>query len=504
LAGSELADILNDDPGRTDDLVDDLRRDTGISLKVEYSGSLVGADRITRQGGGYDLAWFASDTYLSAATSFEKRPELIRESVSIMSSPVVLGIRHTVARELGWGDRSVIPWETLRDAAADRKFQYALAAPFESNSGFSTLWAASTHFGETGDRPWVHMANLLKAESSLRASSTRFLADQLQKQPEQANAIFTYESEVERLGDDFITVYPKSTVYADYPIVRLGNDKTAAFARLTGWLRQAEVQERIQAQTLRRPVVENVQRDERLTIEPVKVDLPSTFDDINAVIDRFLQGSGRPPSRTIYLIDASKSMTNDEKQQSLCAAFTSLTGNDPSVSGLFTRFRPAEKVTVFPFAGQAPPPQDFVIPDPQTDTQVLRAIRNAVCDVVHSDNTPLYGSVLAAYERLQREPLDEGYITRIVLITDGESTEKEDGDPVFDLSTFDTKWREGDFKALGAPLLTVGIVGTGDRSEKKEFLDELARLAEFTGGRTFDPVEPAQITELFKEIRGYV
>src|SRR5262249_56635724 len=59
LAGSELKDV--------EPLLGDLRTATGVPLKLDYTGTLDGAERLTN-GQRYDLAWFSSARYLTLLT----------------------------------------------------------------------------------------------------------------------------------------------------------------------------------------------------------------------------------------------------------------------------------------------------------------------------------------------------------------------------------------------------------------------------------------------------
>ena len=100
LAGSELTDV--------EPLAGQLRDATGVNLRFEYSGTLEGAERITSGGARPDLAWFSSARYLTllaAAGGGDGRPAA---SERIMLSPVVLGVKRSVATRLGWAGNAKV------------------------------------------------------------------------------------------------------------------------------------------------------------------------------------------------------------------------------------------------------------------------------------------------------------------------------------------------------------------------------------------------------------
>src|SRR5262249_61455609 len=59
-------------------------------------------------------------------------------STPIMASPVILGLRRSIAHRLGWDARAPT-WSDLAAAASARKFTYGMTNPAASNSGFSAL-----------------------------------------------------------------------------------------------------------------------------------------------------------------------------------------------------------------------------------------------------------------------------------------------------------------------------------------------------------------------------
>jgi len=91
LAGSELKDLLP--------LLPDIQKNTGYQLSLKYTGSLDGAQAIADRADSSDLAWFSTGNYL---TLLEGKSGRIIAQQAIMLSPVVVGVKHSVAQSLGW------------------------------------------------------------------------------------------------------------------------------------------------------------------------------------------------------------------------------------------------------------------------------------------------------------------------------------------------------------------------------------------------------------------
>ena len=93
-----------------------------------------------RAAGVYDAIWFDSDYYLALSAGGLTK---LDASNRIMSSPVILGLRTPVARQLGWVGKPV-SWADIAAAAAAHKFSFGMTDPALDNSGFSALVSVAT------------------------------------------------------------------------------------------------------------------------------------------------------------------------------------------------------------------------------------------------------------------------------------------------------------------------------------------------------------------------
>ncbi len=493
VAGSELADVLNDP-----ELMSDLRDQTGVTLDATYRGTLDGADRLV-SGERYDLAWFSSDHYLTLLSRARNIPEPV-SSEPVMRSPVVLGVTRSAAAELGWID-SPVTWSDVAERAGRGELRFAMTSPASSNSGFSALVGVAASFDPTPGGPLraedIDGARLTELFSGLTttAGSSRYLTDTFLRQQDRIDAVINYESELLALNanpalrEPLKLIYPSDgAVYADYPLTLVNPARAAAYHSVLDWLREPDTQRQLSEVTNRRPVDESVPRDEAIPDQsppglPLPADLTTADQLIFSYLDEF-----RRPARTFYVLDVSTSMLGP-RITDLRRAFADLTGTDTSVTGQFARFRKNELVTIIPFASAVQPSRDFLIRDPELEPQVLIDLRAYVDGLPLGPGTALYDGLAAAYDRVQQDAAaNEGYYTSIVLMTDGEANTG------LDLSGFRARFEQSGMGSLNVPTF---VVKFGEAQEA-----ELREVAALAGGELFDATT-GSLRTAFQEIRGY-
>ena len=157
LAGSELQDL--------EPLFPQIERETGVRLKMEYTGTLTGAEKLLG-GADYDLAWFSHGKYLEMLS---REQNLVVTQEKIMLSPVVLGVKESVARELGWQDNPDVTWQDIATAAENGKLRFAMSNPAASNSGFTALVGVATALTGSGDALKSATSRVMRCRASSRA-----------------------------------------------------------------------------------------------------------------------------------------------------------------------------------------------------------------------------------------------------------------------------------------------------------------------------------------------
>jgi Ca-activated chloride channel homolog len=488
LAGSELKDV--------EPLLGDLRAATGVSLKLDYTGTLDGAEQLTN-GQHYDLAWFSSANYLTllAGNGGPGRPVA---SKRIMLSPVVLGVKRSVATRLGWTGSRTVTWSDIAAAAKAGKLRYGMTNPAASNSGFAALVGVASAFAGTGQALRTSDINAAKlteffSGQALTAGSSGWLADAYTQAQDRLDGLVNYESVLlslnasGRLHEPLTLVYPADgIVTADYPLLLMDPAKRAAYDKVVGWLRSPDVQRRLMTSTWRRPAEPSVPLDQHFSRQVlVEVPFPASRAVVDGLLFAYLDRLSKP-AHTIYVLDTSGSMAGD-RIAGLQSAFANLSGADKSVSGRFARFRQRERVTVIPFGSEVKDQRDVTVDT--TKPTALTAVRDYVTGLQPGGTTAIYSALERAYQVVaDDQAADRGYYVSIVLMTDGENNA---GASVEEFLAWRNSLPE-DARAVRTFAIRFGEADPG----------QLRQITDATGGQLFDATG-GSLQSAFKEIRGY-
>jgi Ca-activated chloride channel homolog len=488
LAGSELKDL--------EPLLPDLQRATGVKLVPSYIGTLEGAEQIAN-GDPSDAAWFSHGKYLSLLPNAGSR---IKASEKIMLSPVVIGVKQSVARNFGWENNANVTWKDIQAKSADGSFRFAMTNPAASNSGLTALIGVASALSgssdaiDTGQIDTAALKEFFRGQA-LTAGSSGFLADTYVREQDSVDGIINYESVLMglnnggKLNEPLDLIYPKEgIVTADYPFMLLNGDKRDAYDKVVAYLRTPEVQKRIMTDTLRRPAVPGVALDPRFpTNTLIELPFPSRLETIDALITVYLDEI-RKPATAIFVLDVSGSMEG-ERLDSLKAAMSALTGTDTTLTGKFSRFRAREEVTILTFSTDVNAPTEFTIDDTSPDSADMQAIRASIDSLEASGSTAMYSALEEAYSLVaQQQAVDPNRLYSVVLMTDGQSNAGlEESDWAANFGTLPEAVRN----VHTYPILF------GDSSK-----DALQRIADTTGGRLFD-AQATSLETIFKQIRGY-
>jgi Ca-activated chloride channel family protein len=487
LAGSELKDM--------EPLLGDIERKTGIKLQMSYSGTLDGAEKLI-VGEPTDLAWFSHGKYISLVQGDNNR---ILAQEKIMLSPVVLGVKTSVAKEWGWAGNPNVTWRDIAKKAANGELRYAMADPASSNSGFTALVGVATALSGSSDALSVkdidqaQLGGFFKGQQ-LSAGSSGWLVDAFVKEQNRLNGIINYESVLmalnrdKRVEDSLVLIYPKEGIItADYPLMLINGEKREVYNKLVAYLTSPEFQQKMMEQTLRRPVIPQVKLSAEFA-SPLLVEL--AFPNDLAAIDKLLfsfEDKHRRSSHAFFVLDVSGSMAGG-RMKSLQTALKNLTGQDQTLSGRFSRFRSRETLTFIPFDNQVYPSKTFTITDPGSQSADMQAIRQFADSLKPLGSTGIYQALQTAYrmatEARRKEP-DRFY--SIVLMTDGENNAG--------ISAEGFAQYIASLPAQDQGIKTFTIV-FGEANQ-----DAMKQLADITGGSTFDGRK--SLGQAFKAIRGY-
>jgi len=483
MAGSEVKDL--------EPLFADLEKSTGVHLDVTYSGTLAGIDKIentTSASDAPDVAWFSQAKYLDLTDT----KHVVKTSSKTMLSPVVLGVKESKARELGWIGKPVT-WSQIEAAAGAGKLRYAMTNPTTSNSGFSAVVAVATALTGSGDAVRADQINGAKltqffAGQKLAAGSSGWLADAYVKSQDDLDGMINYESVLLGLNaggtlhEKLYLVYPTDgVVTADYPFMLLNDQKRAAYDKVVAYLRSPDAQRRIMETTYRRPIDPSIAL---LPVFPKNVLVETQFPNSRAAVDTILLAylnKHRIPAHAYFVLDTSGSM-NGERLQSVQKALHILAGDDDSLTGKFARFDDREEVTFITFNSRVTDQRTWTmhgVNDPATFGEIGRYADGLTA----GGNTAIYDALDVALDEAQKEPA--GRYPSIVLMTDGENNSGEDA------RDFLSKYQSRAVKVRIFPV----FIGEADPKE-------LGTIADASGGRAFD-ARSLSLPEIFKDIRGY-
>lgn len=457
LASSELADL--------EPLLADLRRDTGVELKLDRRGTIRAAEELAAGGADHDLAWLSTNRYLAL-----KGVDLPL-STPTMLSPLVLGVKAGKAGALRGAS-----WADVASRAAAGELRFGMADPRVSGSGMAALIGVATAAAGTGAalRPEDVTCDKLQGfltGQAFGASGAAEVGDEYVRRQDDVDAVVAYESTVlslnasGRLREPLEVVYPKDgIVLSDYPLMLLKPDKRAAYDRAVEWLRSPSAQRAIMERTSRRPVDPQVQRTEELR-EPIGTALyfPGTQEVLNSLLAAYDRAGEQ--GRVVFVLDHSTSMAGP-RIAGLREAFATL-----GRAGGFDRFRVGETVVLVRFAGTVMEERSIVVRQ-AADLEVLAgALASAE---LADDGTAIWSALDHAYRIV-----GDG---TVVLMTDGENNAGMSADE------FLGKWPD-------PPARTYAIrFGEADPVE-------LDRVARATGGRVVDATT-GSLLEAVKEIRG--
>lgn len=480
-------------------IVQEFCADEGVTCTIEYKGSLdIGLMLADSEAPDIDAVWPASSLWLGIYDSHRR----VKDLKSIASSPVILGVRMSKARELGWIGKPV-RMDDILAAVAAHKLSFLMTSATQSNSGASAYLAMlAAAFGRPDrldpralDDPNARAKVKALLQGVARSSgSSGWLKDlylSSVKDGHPFDAMWNYEAMLketndalrEENGELLYAVYPADgTSYADAPLgyVDHGQDKSAKefFDKLQAHLLSPDIQAKIAGFGRRTALgmAKPAPPEKDWNFDPSRL-VPSIALPEPREIARALtlyQEVLRRPSLTALCLDFSGSMSGDGETQLKAAIHTLF---DPAqTSRSLIQWTPQDRILILPFDSHV---RSVTQGDGGTDSQAQLAA--AVASESAGGGTDMYECAERALDEMKPYLATNQYLAAIVIMTDGKS-EQHGG--------FEDAWRG---EGHGVPIFGVTF-GDADQSE----LDDLASL---TRARVFDG--RSDLTEAFRSVRGY-
>ena len=449
LAGSDSKDL--------EPMVVKYGREHGATITFAYAGSVDIALQI--QGGKLDAdaVWPASSVWLNYAD----RQHVVKSAQSVMRSPVVIGVRKSLAAELGWVGNPNVGIDDILEKSKSGRVRLAATSASQSNTGASMFFGVLSAFAghpdvlthenlqdpavQKGTRAFLHQIDV-------SAGSSGFLGAQYLADPERFNTMVNYEALVidanQKLTaqglEPLYAVYPSDALpIADFPLGYIDHGdarKKELFDGLQTFLASDAGRAEIESHGRRAGLGLDVSNpnpsvfnpdwgiDTARTITPLTV--PSA-EVIGEALDLY-QTALRKPSLSVFLVDVSSSMgepfksTTREKAAKGSLAYMF----DPDTARRYLLQPSKDDVSiVIPFCGEALDPIKVEGNDPDALAGLMAQVR----DTSLCGGTGLYGAkakgleTLEAWSQAHRDPKDPkfigNYFAAVILLTDGEPTD---------------------------------------------------------------------------------
>ncbi|MBM6684518.1 VWA domain-containing protein [Faecalicatena contorta] len=477
-------------------VIDECSQATGVEIEMDYKGSVDIMRALESGAEEYDAVWPASSIWLSMGDV----DHLVKHSQSISMTPVVFGIRDSLAEELGFKGKDVSVKDILA-AIQGGKMSFCMTSATQSNSGASAyigfLYAllgkqeGMTAEDLQGEQLRADITELLGGVERSSGSSD-WLKDLFLK--EDYDAMVNYECliidanrQLESEGKEpLYIVYPYDGLsIADSPLGYVDHgdsQKEEAFQAVQQYLLSKEAQSEIEA-TGRRISANGVSDEnkdvfnEEWGVDTERILSPIQMPDADVLMEalNLYQTSFKKPSLNIYCLDFSGSMEGTGEAQLKDAMSQILLQENASRNFLQANAGEVNEVIFF----------DNTILDIERaaddSDEALAQLYQKVADFQIAGGTDIYNAAAQALAEASSYDLEK-YTPAIILMTDGVSD--------YNYQTFQEAW---DILGIDVPVFSITF-GAADPTQLEE-------LAEATGGRVFDGTQ--DLTEAFRSVKGY-
>ena len=483
--GKTLRIVSGSENRELEPILEDFAKSEGVRIEMTYQGSLDIMRLLEGEELPYDAVWPASSLWLDAAdTSLNLKHA---ESVSI--TPVVFGIRQSLAQELGLVGKEVSVGDLLEPIRGG-KLRFCMTSATQSNSGASAyigfLYAllgnpeSLTSADLESERLRTQMTELLSGVDRSSGSSDwlkdMFLQGDFDAMVNYECLVIQANQELEAQGrEPLYVVYPTDGLtIADSPLAYVDQgdgEKEELFLKLQEYLLSDEIQSAIQ-RTGRRSSYTGVNEENRDVfredwgLQPDRVLSPMKMpaqEVLFQALDLY-QTEFKKPSLNVYCLDYSGSMAGEGNQQLEAAMEQLLIQSNAQEHFL-----------------QASSSEPMEVCTAQGNGAELEALNTTVQDLEPGGGTDMYAAAIQGLEELKNYDLSQ-YTPALILLTDGQS---------------EGSFREfaDAYQELGAQVPVFSIM-FGDADES-----QLEDLAELTNARVFDGRE--DLVGAFRSVKGY-
>ncbi len=508
LTRAELHIVSGSENKALEPVIMDWARDNRIDVTMSYQGSVDIARALGEAEVAYDAVWPANSLWIELGDT----RKIVKHRESVLRSPVVLGLKRSIAEDLGWVGRDDITIQEIQSAARDGRFRLAMTSATQSNSG------ASAYFGFlyalAGDPDLLTMEHLedpqvldgvrdLLAQVDRSSGSSGWLKDSFVENPRAFDAMFNYEALMIEANQTLLkagqeplyVIYPANGLsVADSPLgyVDKGDDaKEEAFLKLQEHLATSKVQKQLSSLGRRAGLIGLVSefadpqvwnKDWGIDLDRTIAPVPTPSTEVIAEALRLYQTELRKPSLTIWVLDVSGSMEGAPIED-LKSAMRLLLDPEAAAVNLLQPSR-RDVTVILPFNHDTFEPTIVEGGGPEDLADALSRVNRLKPD----GGTDLYRALWTAFELL-KPYYDDGtlydYLPAVVAMTDGAS-EVVNRDAFFNFAATNGY-------ATDVPIHSIAF-GNADE-------DQLGELSEATIGRLFHAGD--DLAKALRSAKGY-
>lgn len=488
LSGSENKEL--------ESILAECSKTTNVKIEMTYKGSVDIMRELETGAPEYDAVWPASSIWISLGDS----GHLVKHDESISITPVVFGVRQSIAKELGFVGKDVSVNDIL-EAIHQNKMSFCMTSATQSNSGASAymgfLYALlGKQDGLTSED--LHNQKLQTGIKELldgveRSSGSSDWLKELFLQKDY-DAMVNYEclmidvnnQRVSEGKEPLQVIYPYDGLsIADSPLgyVDHGDSKKEeAFLEMQEYMLSEKAQKQIEA-TGRRIQANTVSDENKAVfnadwgVDTERILSPIQMPNADVLMDalNLYQTNFKKPSLNIYCLDFSGSMSGDGQDQ-LKKAMEQILVQEYATKNLLQANDGEVNIAVL-FDDEI---LDVYTAEDDSD-EALQALYDQIAAYDTHGGTDIYCAAAKALDLAADYDL-KNYTPAIILMTDGQSVDnKEDFDRAYEQA------------GLDIPVFSITF-GDADPSQ-------LDALAEETTARVFDGTE--NLSDAFRNVKGY-
>ena len=479
-------------------ILEEFEKQNNVNINMTYEGSVDIMQELQNGAENYDAVFPANSIWISMGDTNLK----VKNQKSITTTPVVFGIKKSVAEKLGFVGKDVTTKDIL-EKIQSKELSFMMTSATQSNSGataylgfiYALLGNPEVITAEDLDNEELK-ANLTTILSGVNRSSGSsdwlkdlFLESDYDAMVNYESIIIDTNKELVARGEEpLYVIYPQDGLgIADSPLGYIDNgnkEKEEIFLKLQDYLISDEVKPKLLELGRRTSFAINFENSNPETfnsdwgIDTKKVlnvmKMP-TADVIQKALNMY-QTELRKPSLTVYCLDYSGSMAGNGVT-SLRSAMSMLL-DQTKAKNYMLQASTKDVTIVIPFDNNV---LDIWKAEGNDETTLLE-LQSKIDSLDPQGGTDIYKPLIKAMDEIKKYNVSD-YTTSIILMSDGKSN----------VNSYNQVVEEWNQENLDIPIFSITFGESDDR--------ELQALADFSTARVFDGKD--NLEKAFKQAKGY-